>query len=106
MSKLAHSNQETMDQIERQASEDLERGAPDEPPEQQNAASGKTTEIVFERSKESSGYPDPLILDLNDLSDRELASYIAASGFEYDGMGPTLREALVRLLRRPTPMGF
>lgn len=32
MSKLAHSCQETMDEIERQAREDDERGVPSEPP--------------------------------------------------------------------------
>lgn len=69
--------------------------------EQQNAMPGQPrSEITFERSRESDGYPEPLLHDLNDLSDRELASYIAASGSQYDGMGLTLREAVVRLLRR------
>lgn len=36
MSKLAHSNQETMDEIERQAREDEERGIPREPPDEPN----------------------------------------------------------------------
>lgn len=58
---------------------------------------------AFTRSKERYGFPEPLAHDLKVLSDLELASYIAACGFEFDGMASATREALVRLLRRSPP---
>lgn len=57
---------------------------------------------AFVKSKTDFGWPDPQCDDLKKLSDLELADYIAACGFEYDGMGRSVREALVRLLRRAT----
>lgn len=58
--------------------------------------------IKFERSKETEGWPSPVIHHFNiaSLTDIELANYIEVSGFTYDGMSSTMREALVRLLRR------
>lgn len=55
----------------------------------------------FEPSKTRNGWPDPLCDDLRKLTDAELADYIAACGHDFDGMGVSAREALVRLLRRP-----
>jgi hypothetical protein len=56
---------------------------------------------TFKHSEETEGWPDPLCDDLKPLSDAELASYIAACKYEFDGMPGSVREALVRLLRRP-----
>lgn len=61
--------------------------------------------IEFTRSTENFGWPVPLVSNFKKLSDAELASYIAACGFEYDGMGRSVREALVRLLRRGDAAG-
>lgn len=57
---------------------------------------------AFTKSKESYGWPEPTCLDLKSLSDLDLADYIAVCGFDYDGMPRAAREALVRLLRRPS----
>lgn len=42
MSKLAHSNQETMDQIEAQALENEAKGKPQDPPECNAPSEGET----------------------------------------------------------------
>lgn len=55
---------------------------------------------AFTKSKESFGWPKPLCNNLKMLDNAQLADYIAACGFEYDGMGSSVREALVRLLRQ------
>jgi hypothetical protein len=46
--------------------------------------------------------PQPSIQpdELPKLTDDELASYIAAGTYDFDGIGGSLREAVVRLLRR------
>ena len=56
---------------------------------------------TFKKSTVSDGWPDPVIQpsEVKDLSNSELADYLAACTFEYDGTSSTVREALVRLLR-------
>ena len=56
----------------------------------------------FKRSDETSGWPDPVIQtsEIKNLTDAELANYISSCGYDYDGMGVSVREALVRLLQR------
>lgn len=50
------------------------------------------------------GGPQPVIQpnDLPGLSNAELASYLEASGYDYDGLSGAARVAIVRLLRSGT----
>lgn len=56
--------------------------------------------IKFKRSATRRGWPDPVIQDTKDLSDAELANYIEVCSSDYDGIGASLRDAIVRVLRR------
>lgn len=78
------------------------RGRPKLPPNDstEHPAVEGNTEAKFKRSEEATGWPDPTIIDFKDLNDAELANYIEVSGSNYDGVGPSLREAIVRVLRR------
>lgn len=59
---------------------------------------------TFSPNPNTHGNPMPKCDDITALSDLELADYIAASGYFFDGLTTPAREAIVRLLRRPTDM--
>lgn len=80
--------------------QNLRKAASADDMEQTDAAPRGNREVTFSRSTETEGWPDPVIMDSNDLSDAELANYIDVCGTAYDGIGNTLRDAIVRLLRR------
>lgn len=55
---------------------------------------------TFKRSTTTAEWPEPTCTqsEIKDLSNLELADYIASCGPDYDGMSNTFREAVVRLL--------
>ena len=53
-------------------------------------------------TKTNEGGPQPVIQDIRKLDDLELANYLEASNYDFDGIGSPAREALIRLLRRPS----
>lgn len=79
--------------------EQLRKAAEDDADQTSAVEPQASREITFKRSLETEGWPDPVIMDSNDLSDGELANYIEVCGTAYDGIGNTLRDAVVRLLR-------
>lgn len=57
---------------------------------------------TFRRARRTTeGGPQPVVQDVRLLDDLELASYIEASDYGFDGLASPAREAIVRLLRRP-----
>jgi hypothetical protein len=46
------------------------------------------------------GGPQPIVQDVRALDDLELASYLEASDYDFDGLTTPVRVAIIRLLRR------